>query len=101
MFYFDYFYWATNYEHNGQKYAHIDITGLKKVFSMSKSHCSAQLADFNLYDDDKITLFESTSAIEVISSNAIAVNTENFNWNKTIYLKNTLYYGTNSAVAIV
>jgi len=43
VFNFDYFYWSGDFKMNGDRYAHIDLSPLKKLFVMSESHCSAQL----------------------------------------------------------
>lgn len=61
---------------------------LKARFVSSSPNCPVRF--WELYDSDEITPLVDSPELKMFDSYAdhIAVSTENFNWSKTIYLKN-------------
>jgi hypothetical protein len=79
----------------------LDIKTLKNIYTMNKSHCTTQLDDWVWYSDSYTDPLVSDTNLTFSDTDSLAVTTEFFEQNTTIYLKNVKKYGTESALAVI
>ena len=69
---------------------------------MTRSGCSDQLNDWEIWNGTLKSYAVSNDDILISKdNNSIAINTDNFGFNETLYLRNVQHYGKNSAIALV
>jgi hypothetical protein len=81
-----------------KNFTSIDISELKKLFTMARSkQCHQQLEDWYFWNATLETKAESSDDIIISKDgNSLRINTDRFDLNETLYLKNVLHYGKKS-----
>jgi hypothetical protein len=69
----------------GTNYTLINIRDLKTLFKMPGAHCRKQTEKWYLHGDSAL-LSSDRNILFKDDQSTIAINTENYNWKKTIFL---------------